>query len=155
MKSRTGDFEFKKGKKYVKKQGSFSSKENTLKSKNLHRRMKSEERTSSLYLNPNQKKKGSKVVYHDKSASNRISFKNDFEDYMQVSTSRKNKNLSKKKKLEGSLPIVGNNSFGGYNSNINPVFSMLSSLNNSGALLGKDHISAQDKNSLSVQQNTK
>jgi hypothetical protein len=38
-------------------------------------------------------------------------FKGDFDDYTQVNTSRKNRKGSKKQKLEGTLPFVGNNSF--------------------------------------------
>ena len=146
MKSRTADFESKKAKK-IAKNGPIASKENSGKAKTMHRRLKSEERTTSIYLNPNQKKT---KVYHEKSASNRIPFKNDFDDYIHVSTTRKTKNSSKKQKLDGTLPVVGNNSFGGYNSNINPIFSMLSSLNNSGALLTHDQSSTMDKNSLNV-----
>lgn len=98
MKSRTADFELKKGKNYAQKQNSFSSKEqpNSKKGSNVHRRMKSEERTTSIYINPPKNNKSSKM-YHDKSASNRIMFKQDFDDYIQSNTSRKNKNMSKKK----------------------------------------------------------
>lgn len=78
-----------------------------------------------------------------------MNFKNDFDDYIQASTSRKAKNLSKKKKLEGTLPIVGNNSFGNYKMNPTQMFSMISSLNNSGILLN-DQSSTMDKNSISV-----
>ena len=148
MKSRTAEYDAKKGKKMVKKQNSFSSKEQPMSKQTMHRRMKSEERTTSIYLNPSQKKKDSKV-YHEKSASNRMAFKNDFDDYVQASTSRKTKNTSKKSKLEGTLPIVGNNSFGNYKVN-NQMFSMISSLNNSGILLNNDQSMSLDKNSVSV-----
>lgn len=149
MKSRTSDYE-RKSKKVVKKQSSFSSKEGAIrKGATMHRRMKSEERTTSIYLNPAQKKKNNKI-YHQKSVSNRMTFKNDFDDYIQASTTRKGKNQSKKAKLEGTLPVVGNNSLGNYNVNPNQMFSMISSLNNSGILLTNDQTSALDKNSISI-----
>jgi hypothetical protein len=149
MKSRTADFESKKGKQVSKpKQNSFSSKDNSInKNVKMHRRMKSEERTTSIYLNPSQKKKSAKM-YSDKSSSNRIMFKQDFEDYVQANTSRKVKNGSKKKKLNGILPVVGNSSISNYKMNPNQVYSMITSLNNSGILL--EPSMTQDKNSISV-----
>jgi serine/threonine protein kinase len=128
---------------------SFSSKDNTVRKGTMHRRMKSEERTTSIYLNPNQKKKANKM-YHEKSVSNRMNFKNEFDDYIQASTSRKTKNNSKKQKIDGTLPFVSNNSFGSYNTSGNPIFSMINSLNNSGALISNDHSTTIDKNSISV-----
>lgn len=105
--------------------------------------MKSEERTTSIYLNPSQNKKKSSKIYHEKSVSNRMNHKNEFEDYVQASTSRKQKNQQKKGKLESILPFVGN-----YKVN-NQVYSMINSLNNSGFLLG-DQSTSMDKNSISV-----
>ncbi len=93
MKSRAGDVDSRKGKRPPKKQGSLSSKDNFPKSKTLHRRLKSEERTTSIYLNPNQSK--NKKINHDRSASNRMAFKNEFDDYSQVNTSRKIRKGSK------------------------------------------------------------
>ncbi|CAI2366178.1 unnamed protein product [Moneuplotes crassus] len=143
MKSRGADSESRKNRRQSKNKGSFSSKDNIPKTKTLHRRLKSEERTTSVYLNPNQNK--NKKIAHDRSASNRMGFKNEFDDYSQVATSRKNRKGSKKQKPEGTLPFVGNNSFGGYTSGINPVFSMLSSLNNSAVILGNEQSSTLDK----------
>lgn len=99
MKSRTADFETsKKGnKQYVKaKQNSFSNKDHP--GSKMNRRMKSEERTTSVYLNPSKGGKKQSKMYHDKSASNRIMFKQNFDDYIQANTSRKSKNGSKKGK---------------------------------------------------------
>lgn len=149
MKSRTAEYDGKKSKKPAKKQHtSFSSKENAMRKGTMHRRLKSEERTTSIYLNPNQKKNSK--MYHEKSVSNRMNFKNEFDDYIQASTTRKVKNNSKKQKVEGTLPFVSNNSFGSYNTAANPIFSMINSLNNSGALLGSDQNTTMDKNSISV-----
>ena len=109
--------------------------------------MKSEERTTSIYLNPSSKKKTTKM-YHEKSASNRIMFKQDFDDYIQANTSRKSKSISKKKKNDGMLPVVGNSLVANYKMNPNQVYSMITSLNNSGVLL--DQSMCQDKNTISV-----
>jgi len=147
MKSRTAEYDSKRAVKLVKKQNSFSSKEQPIKKENWNRRMKSEERTTSIYLNPSHKKKKGKMLY-EKSASNRMAFKQEFEDYVQASTSRKVKNASKWNKIDGMLPVVGNNSIAGYKINPTQVYSMISSLNNSGILL--DQSTSQDKNSISI-----
>ena len=96
MKSRTAEYEGKKAKGYVRNQTSFSSKDQPIKKGSWNRRLKSEERTTSIYLNQTQKKKSGKL-HQDKSASNRMAFQQEFEDYIQASTSRKTKNASKKK----------------------------------------------------------
>jgi mRNA-degrading endonuclease HigB of HigAB toxin-antitoxin module len=143
MKARSSDYDSRrKRQRTAKKQGSFTSKDQTIRKGPMQRRMKSEERTTSIYLNPSQKKKSSKI-YNEKSVSNRMNFKNEFEDYVQASTSRKQKNQQKKGKLESTLPFVGK-----YKVN-NQVYSMINSLNNSGFLLG-DQSTSVDKNSISV-----
>jgi len=149
MKARAGEYDSKKKRqKTAKKQNSFS-KDPSFKKGTMHRRMKSEERTTSIYLNPSQKKKNGKIN-HEKSVSNRMSFKNEFDDYIQASTARKPKSISNQKgKIESTLPIVGNNSFGNYKVNTNQMFSMINSLNNSGFLMG-DQTSTKDKNTISV-----
>lgn len=54
----------------------------------------------------------------------------------------------KRNKLDGTLPIVGNSTAASYKMNPNQVYSMITSLNNSGILL--DQSMTHDKNSISV-----
>mmetsp|Transcript_1079 Transcript_1079/g.1057 ORF Transcript_1079/g.1057 Transcript_1079/m.1057 type:complete len:148 (+) Transcript_1079:307-750(+) len=53
-------------------------------------------------------------------------------------------------KLDGILPVVGNNSVINYKSGQNQVLSMISSLNNSGILLSNDKTSSKDKGSINI-----
>jgi uncharacterized protein YaaR (DUF327 family) len=106
--------------------------------------MKSEERSTTTYLNQSQKKKSAKAS-HGNSVTNRLKFQQEFEDYIQSNTPRKPKNAQNKSVYDGKLPIVGNASLVNYLANQNQIPSMISSLNNSGILLSNDRTSSKDK----------
>mmetsp|Transcript_1079 Transcript_1079/g.1059 ORF Transcript_1079/g.1059 Transcript_1079/m.1059 type:complete len:114 (+) Transcript_1079:36-377(+) len=91
MKSRTTEYESRRANKVIKKKNSFPLKEQQPKKPTEQRRMKSEERTTSIYLNPGTKNKKNAKVTHEKSVSNRINVKQEFDDYIQSNTSRKPK----------------------------------------------------------------
>ena len=105
--------------------------------------MKSEERSTSSYLNQSQKKKSAKAS-HGNSVTNRLNFQQEFEDYIQSNTPRK-PNVQSKSKYDCKLPIVGNASLASYLANQNQMPSMISSLNNSGILLSNDRTTSKDK----------
>lgn len=149
MKSRTTECESKKD-KVIKKKNSYSKvQQQAIKKPTGQRKMKSEERSTSSYLNQSQKKKSAKPS-HGNSVTNRLNFQQEFDDYIQSNTPRKGKNIQNKSLYDGKLPIVGNASLASYLANQHQMPSMISSLNNSGILLSNERTSSKDKGSINV-----